>query len=152
MKISKSTDEKHYTFAEILLRLALGIAFIYAVLDRIGWLGPADGKNIAWGNWEAFLDYTHILLPILNRTISDIFGWIATIAEVAFGILLIIGYKTRFAALASFALLLGFGICMALSLGLKAPFNYSVFSASAGALLLSCISDYKWSIDNLLNK
>jgi len=144
--------KNNYTFAQIFLRLALGIAFIYAVLDRIGWLGPADDKNIAWGNWEAFLDYTHILLPVLNRAQSDIFGWIATIAEVAFGILLIIGYKTRFAALGSFSLLLGFGVCMTLSLGLKAPFNYSVFSASAGALLLSCLSDYKCSIDNLLNK
>ena len=144
--------KNNYTFAQIFLRLALGIAFIYAVLDRIGWLGPADGKNIAWGNWEAFLDYTHILLPVLNRAQSDIFGWIATIAEVAFGILLIIGYKTRLAALGSFSLLLGFGVCMTLSLGLKAPFNYSVFSASAGALLLTCLSDYKCSIDNLLNK
>ncbi|WP_421943546.1 DoxX family protein [Pedobacter sp.] len=144
--------KNNYAYAQIFLRLALGIAFIYAIVDRVGWLGVADGKNIAWGNWDAFLDYTHILLPVLNRTISDIFGWIATIAEVAFGILLIIGYKTRFAALGSFALLLGFGVCMAISLGLKAPFNYSVFSASAGALLLSCLSDYKWSIDNLLDK
>ena len=139
-------------YAQIFLRLALGIAFIYAVVDRIGWLGPADGKNIAWGNWESFLEYTPILLPMVNRTLSDIFGWIATIAEVLFGVLLIIGYKTKLAALGSFAILLGFGLCMALSLGLKAPFNYSVFSASAGALLLSCLIDYKWSLDNLLNK
>jgi len=144
--------KNNYTFAQIFLRLSLGIAFIYAVLDRIGWLGPADGKNIAWGNWESFLEYTHTLLPIFNRTLSDIFGWIATIAEVLFGVLLIIGYKTKLAALGSFAILLGFGLCMALSLGLKAPFNYSVFSASIGALLLSCLIDYKWSLDNLLNK
>ncbi|MDN3588307.1 DoxX family membrane protein [Pedobacter aquatilis] len=142
----------NYSYAQIFLRLALGgLSFIYAVLDRIGWLDPADG-NIAWGNWRAFLDYTHLLLPILDRTLSDIFGWTATIGEVIFGVLLIIGYKTKLAAFGSFALLLSFGICMALSLGLKAPFNYSVFSASAGALLLSCLTNYKWSIDNLTNK
>jgi len=41
---------------------------------------------------------------------------------------------------------------MALSLGIKAPFNYSVFSASAGALLLSAMADYKWSLDKLIKK
>jgi len=87
--------KNNYSYAQIFLRLALGIGFIYAVLDRIGWLGPADGKNIGWGNWTAFLDYTHVLLPMFSRMLSDIFGWIATIAEVVFGILLIFGYKTK---------------------------------------------------------
>lgn len=136
-------------YAQLFLRIALGIAFIYAVIDRIGWLGPADGDNIAWGNWKSFLDYTHILVPFLSPSFSDIFGLLATIAEVIFGVSLIIGFKTRLSATGSFALLLGFGFCMAISLGLKAPFNYSVFSASAGALLLSAIPSYKWSIDNL---
>lgn len=139
-------------YAQLFLRFALGIAFIYAVIDRLGWLGPADGKNIAWGNWQSFLDYTHILVPFLSRSLSDILGLIATVSEAVFGILLIIGFKTRLSAIGSFALLLGFALCMAISLGLKAPFNYSVFSASAGALLLSTTSVYKWSIDNLLIK
>lgn len=138
--------------AQFFLRIALGIGFIYAVIDRIGWLGPADGKNIAWGNWQNFLDYTHILMPFLNRSLSDFFGLIATIAETLFGICLIIGFKTKIMALGSFALLLGFALFMAISLGLKAPFNYSVFAASAGALLLSTLPAYRWSFDELLPK
>jgi hypothetical protein len=40
-------------------------------------------------------------------------------------------------ALASAALLAVFGTAMAISLGPKSPLDYSVFSASAGALLLA---------------
>ncbi|WP_316737462.1 TQO small subunit DoxD [Pedobacter aquatilis] len=145
--------KKESSYAQIFLRLALGIGFIYPVLDRIGWLGPADGKNIGWGDWVTFLAYTHSLMPILSKSLTDFFGLIATIAEVTFGILLIIGYKTRLASIGSFILLLGFATCMAITLGLKAPFNYSVFTASAAALLLAYIGDYKWSFDNLkINK
>ena len=144
--------KKEYAYAQIFLRLALGIGFIYPVLDRIGWLGPADGNNIGWGDWPTFLNYTHILLPIFSKSISDTFGLIATIAEVVFAILLIVGYKTKLASIGSFILLFGFATCMAITLGLKAPFNYSVFTASAAALLLSCVNEYKWSLDNLKSK
>jgi len=40
-------------------------------------------------------------------------------------------------ALGSALLLALFGIAMAISLGLKSPLDYSVFSASAAALLLA---------------
>jgi putative oxidoreductase len=142
---------KNYSsYAQLFLRLALGGGFIYAVLDRIAWLGPAGTPNIAWGNWTSFLDYTHVLLPFLSKQLSAILGLIATIAETAFGLLLILGFKVRLTAIGSFLLLLGFAICMTFSLGLKAPFNYSVFSASGGALLLATVPFYRWSIDWLL--
>ncbi|WP_316829600.1 DoxX family protein [Pedobacter aquatilis] len=140
------------TYAQLFLRFALGIGFIYAVIDRLGWLGPADGQNIAWGNWKNFLDYTHILVPFLSRGISDFFGLLATAAEVIFGVLLIIGLKTRFAAIGSFILLLSFSIAMTYALGLKAPFNYSVFTAAGASFLLSTLNNFKWSIDNLISK
>jgi putative oxidoreductase len=49
---------------------------------------------------------------------------------------LILGIWARFVALAAAGLLLLFGTAMAISFGLKSPLDYSVFSASAGALLL----------------
>jgi putative oxidoreductase len=51
------------------------------------------------------------------------------------------------AALLSGVLLLLFALSMALALGLKAPLNFSVFSASAGALLLSVCDRFPWSLD-----
>lgn len=140
--------KNHTGLAQFYLRLALGIGFIYPVLDRIGFLGPAGQHNVGWGNWSSFLDYTHTLMPYLGKSISDIMGWIATLAEAIFGVLLLIGYQTRLVAKGSFALTLAFALSMAVFLGAKAPFNYSVYAVSAGSLLLSAIPHYRWSIDD----
>jgi len=64
-------------------------------------------------------------------------AWAATAAELSLGLALVLGVWPRPVALASAALLLIFGLAMALSLGIKSPLDYSVFSASAAALLLA---------------
>jgi putative oxidoreductase len=63
-------------------------------------------------------------------------AWAATLAETFLGVGLIIGVSPRWVALGSALLLAMFGIAMAISFGVKSPLDYSVFSASAGALLL----------------
>lgn len=138
--------------AQLFLRIALGIGFLSAVFDRIGWLGNEGQPNIAWGNWESFQQYTHTLIPFLSRSFSDVMGVIVTILEAAFGVLLIVGYKTRLSALGSFLLLLVFGLSMTMTQGLKAPLNYSVFGASAAAFLLSTLISYQWSLDHYLDR
>jgi len=142
--------KNYIVYAQLYLRLALGIGFIYPVLDRLGWLGPVGQHNVSWGSWDNFLDYTHVLLPFLSKRVSDFMGFFASIAELSFGIFLIIGFRTRLVAIGSFGITLIFSLCMATFLGVKAPFNYSVFAVSAGALLLSAIPGYEYSLDNLL--
>lgn len=132
---------------QLYLRLALGIGFILPVLDRIGLLGLPGEPNVGWGNWANFIDYTHSLMPYLSRDIANILGGIASLAEVVFGVMLIIGYKTRYAALGSGILTLLFALSMLLFAGYRAPFNYSVFVCSAASFLLSGLSHYKWSMD-----
>ncbi len=61
--------------------------------------------------------------------------------------LLIAGIQTRKVAALSGVLLLMFAFGMMMGTGIKAPFNYSVFSASAGALLLATAASYPWSVD-----
>lgn len=142
--------KSHAHIAQLLLRFALGLSFLSAVLDRFGYWGAPGGLNVAWGNMGNFLDFTQMLLPYLEKPVSDIFGWAATVAEALFGLLLIVGYRTRLAAWGSALLLLTFAVSMFLFLGYKTPFDYSVFSAAAGALLLSAMPTYKWSIDEYL--
>lgn len=144
--------KSHQNTAQLFLRIALGIGFLSAVFDRIGWLGNAGQSNIAWGNWESFQQYTHTLVPFLSKSFSDVMGFTATILEAVFGLLLIVGCKTRISAFGSFLLLLVFGLSMTITQGLKAPLNYSVFSASAAAFLLSTLTTYRWSLDHYLNK
>lgn len=144
---------KNYTtYSQLYLRVAIGLGFIAAVLDRLGLVGKAGQPNIAWGNWQSFLNYTHMLLPVLSKPLSDAMGLLATIAEAVFGVLLIIGFKTRLVAIGSGLLTLTFAVAMMATSGWKAPFNYSVFAASAGAFLLAGLPAYRWSIDSLTPK
>ena len=137
---------------QLLLRIALGIGFLVTVSDRLGILGPAGAgnKNIEWGNWSNFLDYTATLMPFLERPAVHIMGSMATVAEAIIGILLIIGFKTRVAAISSCILTLIFALAMTVFLGIKAPINFAVFPVCTASLLLATIPVYHWSIDHFL--
>ncbi|MNK37800.1 hypothetical protein D3C87_563780 [compost metagenome] len=134
-------------FPQLFLRLALGIGFILPVMDRFGWLGAPGNPTVGWGNWSIFLDYTNSLMPFLSRPFANIMAIIATAGELVFGVLLIIGYKIRLAAIGSFLLTLMFALSMLIFANYRAPFNYSVFVVSASSLLLATTPDYKWAIE-----
>lgn len=132
----------------LFLRLALGASFLSAVADRLGFWQ----QNVAWGNWEAFVEYTGVLIPFLSDSLLSFAAFTATALEVILGIGLIIGFKTKIMALASGALLLSFGLSMALTLGIKAPFDYSVFTAAAAAFVLAYSGSGYLAIDRLKTK
>ncbi|WP_219226381.1 DoxX family membrane protein [Pedobacter antarcticus] len=142
--------EDQLKIPQLLLRGALGITFLTPVSDRLGILGPAGTGNIEWGNWHNFIDYTSTLMPVLERPVVNVMGGIATVAELIIGILLLIGYKTKYAATGASLLTLTFIVFMILSVGIQKPINYGVFTAAAASFLLSRIPDYKWSADRLL--
>ena len=49
-------------------RLAIGFAFISAVIDRFGvWGNPGD-VNVAWGNFSLFKDYVAYLNPFFSQS------------------------------------------------------------------------------------
>jgi putative oxidoreductase len=137
---------------QLLLRIALGIGFLTTVADRLGLLGPFGTKNIEWGNWNSFINYTGTLMPFLDKPAVNVMGSIATLAEIIIGILLIIGFKTRLAAISSWVLTLIFAIAMITFLGIKAPINFGVFPICSASLLLATIPVYRWSIDNFVKQ
>lgn len=114
-------------------RVALGAAFLSAVASRFGlWDRTLDLKHFA-----NFLQYAAEVNSFLPASMIPFVAWAATIAETSCGILLILGLWPRWVALASAILLAMFGTAMAISFGIKSPMDYSVFSASGGALLLA---------------
>jgi uncharacterized membrane protein YphA (DoxX/SURF4 family) len=114
-------------------RIALGTAFLSAIASRFGaWDGTLDLKH-----FEGFLDYAGQVLSFMPKAAVPYLAWIATVCETSFGILLILGLWPRWIPLASAILLAMFGTAMAISLALKSPMDYSVFSASAAAVLLA---------------
>jgi uncharacterized membrane protein YphA (DoxX/SURF4 family) len=134
-------------YTPVYMRLALGSAFLAAVTDRLGLWGPPGTRNVAWGNFDTFLAYTAQLNPYLPAAWIPMVGWGVTLAEAACGLALIVGFQTRKVAMGSGLLLLAFALGMTMSLGVKAPFNYSVFSAAAGAFLLATRSHDPVSMD-----
>jgi uncharacterized membrane protein YphA (DoxX/SURF4 family) len=114
-------------------RIALGAAFLSAVADRFGLWGKYGG----WGNFATFTVYTGQVNSFMPKFIIPFLAWTATTAETSCGILLILGLWLRWVALASAILLFLFGTAMTISFGAKSPLDYSVFSASAAAALLS---------------
>lgn len=114
-------------------RVAIGGAFLSAVSSRFGlWDASLDLEHFA-----AFVKYTAEVVAFMPAAVIPFLAWAATAAELFLGAALIVGLKTRHVALASALLLATFGTAMAVSLGPKSPMDYSVFSASSGALLLA---------------
>ena len=114
-------------------RLAVGTAFLSAVASRFGlWDRTLDLKHFA-----NFMQYAAEVNSFLPKAWIPFVAWAATIAETSCGILLMLGVWPRWVSLASAILLAMFGTAMAISFGIKSALDYSVFSASAAAVLLT---------------
>lgn len=134
---------------KLFLRFAIAVGFLSAVADRFGlW-----AKEISvWGNWENFLSYTKLINPWFPDSLIPTIGSLATFAEIIFAVFLIVGFKTELFAKLSGLLLLLFALSMTFSTGIKGAFDYSVFSASAGAFALSLMKEKHWELDSLITK
>ncbi len=122
--------------AALYLRLALATSFLSAVADRFGAWGKHGDPGVAWGDFDHFLTYAASLVPFLPEAGVSFVGWTATVSEVVLSLALLVGFKIRAAAAGSGLLLLAFGLGMVMGGGPKGPLDASVFTASAGALLL----------------
>jgi putative oxidoreductase len=125
-------------------RVALGAAFLSGIADRFGlyW-----GRNVGYGNFDGFVRYTAKVNSFMPAFTIPFLAWAATAAELFLGVALILGIWPRSVALGTSLLLVLFGIAMAISFGIKSPLDYSVFSASAGAVLLAMFQSRKSRAD-----
>ena len=131
-------------------RVALGAGFLSAVMDRLGFLGPPGRNGITWGDVPHFLAQVATMNRFLPSSLIPPLGWTETAIEGSLGLLLVAGLRTRAAAAASGGLLLLFALEMTFAYGLKAPLDWSVWSASAAAFLLMQHPESVLSLDNWL--
>lgn len=122
-----------------LLRAALAISFLSAVADRFGLWGQF-GSGAAWGDFERFTAYTAQLLWFLPPSLLSPAAILATVAEVVVAGGLLVGWRLHWWAFAAAALLLCFALAMTGALGVKAPLDYSVWTAAAAAFLLGVVA------------
>ena len=133
--------KKYQGISTVLLRFALATGFLSAVASRLGlWGSHSSG-------WAGFLEYTKAVNSFAPASMIPVLAIISTILETGLALLLLIGYKIRWAAVGASILTLLFALTMACSFGLKEPLDYSVFAFSASAFLLSTMTDYPFSMD-----
>jgi len=123
-----------------LLRLALAASFLSAVADRSGLWGPPGAPGVAWGAWPVFVAYVAQLNWFAPTPLIPVLAWVATGLEVLLAIGLLVGWRLPWVALGSGCLLLAFASTMTLALGIKAPLDFSVFTAAASAFLLALVA------------
>ena len=123
-----------------LLRVALAFSFLSAVADRFGLWGPFGVAGVAWGDFERFTAYTAQLLWFLPPSLVSPAAILATAAEVIVAGGLLVGWRLHWWAFAAAALLLSFALAMTGALGVKAPTDYSVWTAAAAAFLLGVVA------------
>ncbi|MFE7118002.1 hypothetical protein ACFU99_21555, partial [Streptomyces sp. NPDC057654] len=121
----------------VVARLALAAAFLSAVADRLGLWGPFGTNTVAWGTFDAFVTYTGNLVPYLSGGPLRAAAVLATVAELALGLTLLLGVAVRWSAWLSAALLLVFGLSMAVFVHPENPLAFSVFSAMSASVMLA---------------
>ncbi len=120
-------------WASLFARVALGVAFLSGVADRFG----LYGRGVGYGDFAGFMRYTAKVNSFMPAPTIPFLAWAATIAELFFGVALIVGVWRVWVALGSGILLILFGTAMAISFGIKSPLDYSVFSAAGAAFLVA---------------
>lgn len=125
--------ERLERWAPLYARFAIAAAFLSAVAGRFGlWTG-----QFRWESFDRFIARTAALNAWAPQFLIPVLAWSATIAETTLALALIIGVGVRWAAFGAAALLAWFATAMVIYDGVKSPLDYSVYSASACALLLA---------------
>jgi putative oxidoreductase len=132
--------------AAFLVRLALAATYISAYSSRINlFSGHPDG-------WERFLKYASDVNSYAPESVKLFLAITATILEIAISILLIGGFQTKKAAIASGILTFLFAMAMTYSFGVKEPLDYGVFVNFTAAFLLATMPEHIISIDQYFLK
>lgn len=133
---------KYQDAAVLLLRIAMAFTFLIIVAGRLNFLGNNPES------WRNFLAYTAEVNSFAPKSIIPFLAVSATSLEIIFGLLLLFGYKIKWAAFGSAMLTLIYALAMTYSFGLKEPIDYSVFVDTAACFLLFTFPGYRWSFDH----
>ncbi|NWC10626.1 DoxX family membrane protein [Pseudomonas agarici] len=133
-------------------RVALGGSFLLSACDRLGLYGNPGDRGVSWGTFERFLGYAAKVNAFAPASTIAFLGFASTVLELLFGVALILGLAQRWAAFGSAGLLLLFGAAMAISFGIKSPFDYSVPSAMFCALFLGLAGSNRWTLDSFFGR
>lgn len=126
-----------HNYASLALRAALGLTFLFSILDRFGLLGPPGASGVSWGTFERFTAYVGMLNWYAPHALLATIAWTDTALEFVLAIALLLGLWLRPVAVISGFLLLAYAVTMMKASGIAAPFAYSVFTAATASFMLA---------------
>src|SRR5438045_9449186 len=88
-------SENGTEIVRVFARFALGASFLSAVADRFGLWGPYGAKNVSWGNFAHFVEYTGAVTSLFPSSLTISFASTATVAATILAISLIAAVKLR---------------------------------------------------------
>jgi putative oxidoreductase len=130
------------------LRLVIALSFLLPVADRFGLLGGPGSPGISWGDFAHFIAYAGQVNAFMPQATIPTLAVLATIAEAALCLTMLLGIYTRASAIGSAALLFTYATAMTIS-GLS-QFEYAVYLMCAGALALAAVDTSLFSVDALV--
>jgi len=131
-------------------RILLGLEFAVPVADRLGLLGPHGTPGVSWGDFRHFIAYTAHVNAFAPAAIVPALAVLATIYEGTLAITLLLGVRTRIAALAALVLLCVYATAMTVSglgFGDGSQFYYAVLVLAAAALVIAVTDRSQLSAD-----
>ena len=128
------------SLVSLLLRLALALGLLAAVGARFGIIGAPAG-------FDALTYWTSRLWGLAPASIVPVLGWVVTVVELVLGLLLLLGLRTRHAALATGVLFLAVAVAMSLRSGLEAPFHAAIFLTAGAAFALQAMGAGRLALD-----
>jgi putative oxidoreductase len=115
------SNERIFQLSRVVVRVALASAFLVAVADRLGLLGPYASRNVSWGDWKHFQDYVAVLNWFVPKTVISALSILETVIETGLGLGLLVGFYPGIVAWSSAVLLCSFALTMSIALGILAP-------------------------------
>ncbi len=138
------------TLTAQIVAVLLAAQFAGAVADRFGAFGPPGAAGVSWGSWQAFVDYTALLLHGVPREAVVVVAVAATLVEVALSVALVSGWQRRWVGKAAAGLLFCYLVAMAASVGWGEVARYGVPIQIGGALLVTVCGDHGVDVRRLL--
>jgi putative oxidoreductase len=134
------SNQRILQLTRVVVRVALSSAFLVAVADRLGLLGPYGSRNVSWGDWKHFEDYVAVLNWFVPKALIPALSALETVIETGLGLGLLVGFYPRIVAWSSAVLLCSFALTMSIAQGILAPLNYGVLTGVGAALLLGAVA------------
>ena len=131
----------------VVVRVVMATEFLLAVADRFGIFGPAGSPGTSWGDFTHFVAYTRTMTTFLPAGLASPLAVLATVAEIALGVALLLGVRLRLAALGSAILLAVYAVCMIITLPVAEQFHYTVFVLAACMLTLATLDRTPLTLD-----